>query len=207
MAVRIVKYANTSWYRHAINRYHSRDHCAIDRNTHTTEHEVYAEYERKELQRVKLVGAGCSGFDMNWSLVFLAIVFFVKIVVNEGHVNLDWLRRHCYSHHSLEECRKSSIPQLSKQVLWCYALHKLLIAVVLVYSKLYVTQSYTYLAQLCFDRLGRTTMHMKALASQVFFQAFHDDKGVLKWVSITNTNYLHVWCNCKDFNNTQSTGG
>ena len=43
----------------------------------------------------------------------------VKIVWSgghEGHVNLDWLMRHCYSHHSLEKRRKGSIPQLSKQV-------------------------------------------------------------------------------------------
>ena len=43
----------------------------------------------------------------------------VKIVWSsghEGHVNLDWLRRHCYSHHSLEERRKECLPEVQKQV-------------------------------------------------------------------------------------------
>ena len=43
----------------------------------------------------------------------------VKIVWSsghEGHVNLDWLRRHCYSHHSLEEARRKTTPKLLSQV-------------------------------------------------------------------------------------------
>ena len=29
---------------------------------------------------------------------------------HEGHLNIDWLRKHCYSSHSLENARKSSKP-------------------------------------------------------------------------------------------------
>ena len=35
---------------------------------------------------------------------------------HEGYVNLDWLRRHCYSNHSLDKRHKGCIPLLSQQV-------------------------------------------------------------------------------------------
>jgi hypothetical protein len=34
---------------------------------------------------------------------------------HEGHLNLDWLKRHCYSPHTLEKARRESLPILSKQ--------------------------------------------------------------------------------------------
>ena len=35
---------------------------------------------------------------------------------HEGYLNLDWLKRHCYSRHTLENRRKRSYPDLGKQV-------------------------------------------------------------------------------------------
>ena len=29
---------------------------------------------------------------------------------HEGYLNLDWLKKHCYSSHSLETARKNSLP-------------------------------------------------------------------------------------------------
>jgi hypothetical protein len=30
---------------------------------------------------------------------------------HEGHLSLDWLRRHCYSSHTLEKARRNSTPK------------------------------------------------------------------------------------------------
>ena len=38
---------------------------------------------------------------------------------HEGYLNLEWLRNHCYSAHTLEVARKNSVPTLVKKVLFC----------------------------------------------------------------------------------------
>ena len=48
---------------------------------------------------------------------------------HEGHVNLDWLRRHCYSNHSLDVRRKNCSPLLPQQVKTCYIKHNIVLHV------------------------------------------------------------------------------